>query len=249
MDQFFTRHNTILNISEYDSDKLADFIAPIAAVSRVTYKNIYVIDYHKRCFDYVSDNPFFLCGMSAHEVKEMGYAFYFKVVAEQDLDMLARVNEAGFSFFESIPLNERLLYSISYDFRLKSESGNLILVKHKLTPLFLTQEGKIWKALCLVSLSDKSMPGNVRIYKQNENTFWQYNFVTDQWDAGEKIFLSDRERDILYLSTQGLKVPEIGEKINLSADTVKFHRRKIFEKLEVSNITEAIFIAINNRLI
>ncbi len=249
MDRFFTHHNVIKSISEHDRAKLADFLAPIIAVSRITYKNIYVIDYYKQCFDYVSANPFFLCGMSAEEVKEMGYAFYFKVVAERDLDMLARINKAGFKFLENVPLNERLLYSISYDFRVKSESGNLILVNHKLTPLFLTQEGKLWKALCLVSLSDKSKPGNVRIYKQNENIFWQYNLTTNSWVKGEKIILSERERDILFLSTQGLKVPEIGEKINLSPDTIKFHRRKIFEKLEVSNITEAIFIAINNRLI
>lgn len=48
---------------------------------------------------------------------------------------------------------------------------------------------------------------------------------------------------------QHYPINEIATTIFLSPDTVKFHRRKIFEKLEVSNISEAISYATNNRLI
>ncbi len=34
--------------------------------------SIYVIDFNKKGFLYVSDNPLFLCGMSAEQVREMG---------------------------------------------------------------------------------------------------------------------------------------------------------------------------------
>ncbi|MFA7471008.1 MAG: LuxR C-terminal-related transcriptional regulator [Weeksellaceae bacterium] len=35
----------------------------------------------------------------------------------------------------------------------------------------------------------------------------------------------------------------------MTSDTVKFHKRKLFKKLEVNNISEAIVCAINNKLI
>ncbi|WP_312192935.1 LuxR C-terminal-related transcriptional regulator [Sphingobacterium sp.] len=35
----------------------------------------------------------------------------------------------------------------------------------------------------------------------------------------------------------------------VSIDTVKFHRRKLFEKLGVNNMNEALVFALNNRLL
>ena len=66
----------------------------------MAYSCVYVIDYEKQAFEYVSDNPLFLCGHSAKEVKEKGYAFYYKYVAKEDLDLLARIISIGFDYFE-----------------------------------------------------------------------------------------------------------------------------------------------------
>jgi DNA-binding CsgD family transcriptional regulator len=61
--------------------------------------------------------------------------------------------------------------------------------------------------------------------------------------------LSEREIDILRLSSQGLSNSEIGEKIFIDVNTVKFHKKNIFQKFDVKNITEAITYAVNKRLI
>ena len=42
---------------------------------------------------------------------------------------------------------------------------------------------------------------------------------------------------------------EIGETLFIDANTVKFHKKKLFEKLHAENITEAVGIAANMRLI
>ena len=52
--------------------------------------------------------------------------------------------------------------------------------------------------------------------------------------------LSQREIKILQLITQGLTNREIGERLFLALDTVKGHNRKIFDKLQVQNRTEAV---------
>jgi len=52
--------------------------------------------------------------------------------------------------------------------------------------------------------------------------------------------LSPRELEILRLIAQGLSNREIGERLFLALDTVKGHNRRIFEKLQVKNRTEAI---------
>jgi len=249
VNSFFSLKNTVQSISNEESEQLSNYLLAIDAFSRTTYKSIYVIDYHQQCFDYVSDNPLFLCGHTAQEVKEMGYSFYFKFVVEDDLDLLLKINKAGFDFYERIAVEERPLYTISYDFRLKNNDGNIILVNHKLTPLFINKDGKIWKSFCIVSLSEKQSSGNIKIYKQNESKYWNYDLEGDFWETSESITLTDREKEILYLSIQGLTVGDIARRIFISPDTVKFHRRKLFDKLGVANITEAISFATNNRLL
>lgn len=246
---FFDSRNTIYTLSDKEKSQVLDYLEPIKAFSRATYTSIYVIDYMKQGFEFVSDNPLFLCGNSAKEVLDMGYSFYFKHVPQKDLELLLKINEVGFDFYEKIPLLSRTSYTISYDFHLKNSEGKLILINQKLTPVFLTDCGKIWKAICIISLSSERNSGNIKIYKNGENIVNNYNLAFNCWESNEKVFLSKREKEILHYSTRGFTINEIAEAIFVSPDTVKFHRRKLFEKLEVTNISEAIAFATNNKLL
>ena len=98
-DEFFLENNTINEVTENELNKSFDYKEAIYAFERITYASIYIIDYHKQAFEYVSDNPLFLCGHSVDEVREMGYAFYFKNVLPEDLEMLIKINKVGFDFY------------------------------------------------------------------------------------------------------------------------------------------------------
>lgn len=246
---FFSSKNTVRKLTDTDIGQTANYIEAIKAFARTTHNSVYVIDYEKKGFEYVSDNPLFLCGRSAREVKEMGYDFYFKYVPEKDLELLLKINKVGFEFYEKLPIAERKNYTISYDFLLKTDEGKQILINQKLTPLFLTEKGKIWKAICIVSLSSQQNSGNIIIHKNNGNETFSFDLETNYWKTLQKIELSDREKEILRYSIRGYAINEISEKIFVSPDTVKFHRKKIFEKFDVANISEAINYATVNKLI
>ncbi|WP_075341693.1 response regulator transcription factor [Tenacibaculum agarivorans] len=249
INDFFSNKNTVNQISDFEYMQTVNYLEPVKAFARTTYKSIYIIDYQKKGFEYVSDNPLFLCGHTAEEVVEMGYAFYFKYVTKTDLDLLLKINTIGFDFYETIPLEERKNHMISYDFHLKNNDGKELLINQKLTPLFLTKEGKIWKAICIISLSAEQDSGNIKVYKKGDNKVFEYDLDGDFWRTKERITLSSREKEILRYSIRGYKINEIAEAIFVSPDTVKFHRRKLFDKLEVVNISEAIVYVTNNRLI
>lgn len=246
---FFSFRNTVKTISQVDKEQLSNYLISIEAFSHITYSSIYVIDYHTKNFDYVSENPLFLCGHSAEEVKAMGYDFYFKHVAKEDIDMLDNINRIGFEYYGTIAKGERHLYTISCDFHLCDDNGHTFLINHKLTPLFLTESGDIWKAICIVSLSNNKETGNICIYKQNESRFLHYDLNKKHWTTEEQIHLSEREREILLISMQGYTINEVADKLFVSPPTIKFHRKNLFEKLQVSNIAEALAFATNNKLI
>jgi DNA-binding NarL/FixJ family response regulator len=67
----------------------------------------------------------------------------------------------------------------------------------------------------------------------------------DQMTAG----VSPREIEILQLVSKGLTNKEIGKVLNLSQFTVRNHLNHITQKLEASDRTEAIFIALQSGLI
>ncbi|WP_316820335.1 helix-turn-helix transcriptional regulator [Pedobacter gandavensis] len=241
--------NQLREISTKDRLQNYDYLAAVESLARLTYESVYVIDYEKMSFEYVSENPLFLCGYSPQEVLEMGYEFYFKNVPEEDLKLLTLINDAGFGFFEKLPAEEKKKYSITYDFHLRNQLGKQVLVNHKLTPMFLTGQDKIWKAMCIVSISHRQQLGNVFIYKQGSDEFWELDLISKVWRKSEKPTLSKREIEILHLYAQGLTINQIAEKIFVAPDTVKYYRRRIFERLDVNNIVEALSYAVNNKII
>jgi DNA-binding NarL/FixJ family response regulator len=61
-----------------------------------------------------------------------------------------------------------------------------------------------------------------------------------QQTADELAVLSEREQQVLDLLSQGLIYKEIGEKLNISYETVHTYIRRIYEKLQVRTRTEAV---------
>lgn len=66
------------------------------------------------------------------------------------------------------------------------------------------------------------------------------SFHTHQKDNAEMKKLSEREKEILHLLSDGLRYKEIADKLFLSTETVRTHIRNIYEKLQVNSRTEAL---------
>lgn len=245
INQFFKEF--VVEQSDTTPEALAYNAGTLDAIARVSGHSFYVIDYHKKGFAYVSPNPLFLCGRTPGEVLKKGYYFYEEVLPEEDLEMLLEINRMGFGLFRSMPMEKRLDHIISYDFRLIQPNRQHLMVNHKLTPILLTTTGEIWLALCSVSLSTSDEPGNVFIRINNE--LHRYSFAGKRWREAEIVKLSEREKEVLQLSAEGYANDEISEKLFIDINTVKFHKRKLFEKFNVKNITEAITFARNNWLL
>jgi DNA-binding CsgD family transcriptional regulator len=242
--------NKIDSITADDKSQFSNYIEVVKSFAKITYQSVYVIDYEEMKFEYVSLNPLFLSGYTTEEVQQMGYDFYFNNVPNNDLELLSIINTSGFDFYDKLPnTDERKLYSISYDFHLKGKYEKPVLINHKLTPLFLNEKGAVWKSLCVVSISHNKTSGNVTINKQGSGIMWKLDLAKRIWIKAEKPILKERELEILRLYAQGLTINQIADKICVSPDTIKYYRRKIFETFEVKNFTEALFFAIDNKVI
>ena len=240
---FFRPIDPIEGISESDYKSLNHYIASLEAISRMIDLSYYVIDYKKHEFLHVSNHPLFLAGYEREEVRMMGYDFFSKVVPTTDLDMLFEINEKGFNFYYNLPPERRPKGYISYDFRIKNKNNSLILINHKLTPLILNNEGNLWISLCLVTLSTAKKPGNMYIQMQDECVKYNYNFRTKKFIPAKNKQLSQIENNVIQYLSLGNTTKEISRLLSISENTVKFHKKNIYRKLDVKNSNEAVYFA------
>ncbi|KPL78333.1 LuxR family transcriptional regulator [Ornatilinea apprima] len=61
--------------------------------------------------------------------------------------------------------------------------------------------------------------------------------------------LTDREREVLELLVEGYSNPEIADKLVVSRSTIKFHVSSILSKLHVTSRTEAVAVALKEKLV
>ena len=247
-DRFFSSNNKAEGITPEDYARAEYYKQAAEAISKITYESVYIIDYYKRNFLYVSPNPLFLCGFSPNEVKGLGYNFYTTRVPDDEVSLLLKINAIGFRFFNNHPLEERPLFSISYDFHINN-NGEYVLVNHKLTPLAMDPYGHMWLAMCFVSISSHDKPGNIEVRKLGQSDYWKFDLDLDRWIKAPGVKLTEGEKEVLLLSARGLTVDEIAERVHRAKDSIKSRRRAIFEKLGVKSISEAIAFVTNDKLI
>ena len=260
IDDFFMYENRVEGITDADYQRAQPYVEAAQAFAQTTYQSIYIIDYFRKDFLYVSDNPLFLCGHTADEVRQMGYGFYLSHVPEDEVPMLTELNRSGFRAFYDEPVENRRQCMMSYDFHI-THGDRLLLVNHKITPLAMTPErqrvgeasaegmGRVWLALCTVSLSPHKEAGHIEFFQFHTGEKREYSLEAHRWKNRETITLKPEEKQILTLSAQGYTMKEIAGLMLRSFDTVKFYRRQIFEKLGVQNITEALALATNYGLV
>ena len=248
VEDFFSTINAVSDIQDERYAHLELLKRAVDAMANATYQSIYVIDYFKRAFLHVASNPLFLCGHTADEVRQMGYAFYIEHVPAEEQAMLTEINEAGFQKFNDVPQDERKGCFMSYDFHIFN-GDDTFLVNHKITPFALAEDGRAWLAMCVVSLSPHSEPGHIEFHKKGEAKYWEYSLDYHRWFLKESIALRPQEKQVLILSAQGYTVAQIADKMCRSVDTVKTYKRLMFERLGTRSITESLTLATNSGLI
>ena len=244
---FFIPSNSVYDITENDYQRAEVLINAAKAFARSTHKSVYIIDYFRKNFLYASETLAYICGGNKAKILEYGYDIYINNVPEYDQKMLLEVNEAGFNFFNNIPVEKRAEYTISYDFHIVND-GKKRLVNHTLTPMMMTEAGKIWLALCTFSPSPRKRTGYIRMHKNGERIYHEYNLTSHSWEERQIPQLTDMEHEVLRFSLQGYTMNEIADKLCKSIDSVKTYKRNLFARLKVKNIAEAISYATTYRL-
>ncbi|MGL5563794.1 MAG: hypothetical protein ACRDCN_14420, partial [Tannerellaceae bacterium] len=137
-------------------------------------------------------------------------------------------------------LDENVYFTVEHSFDIhKKQEG----VCFKILPFLY--DSKYNLLATLVIIQPKQFAGSAILRKHNitENKTYVYDHASKLFVSDEFIRLTDIECEIIHLSGMGVKEKDIAKKMNLTLPILKRNKTTIFEKLKVSSISEAIFVA------
>ncbi len=215
-------------------------------ISHALGNSVYVMDLHSRQFLYVSPHPLFLCGYSPDEARQLGYSFYPQIVPQNDLLLLLYIHKMIHAYL-SVPENLPNLEYFIFNFRI-IDNGTPTMVNHQMFPYQSDENPKTWIAACIVSCSTQKSSGNLCAFYKDKPYYFQYEFESEKWKKQPKIELSEHEKCILKLAGQGKETQEIADTLHRCKQTIKNQKSKLFEKLNVNSMKDALTVVKNYQL-
>lgn len=212
------------------------------AFAKNTNQCIYISNAQSPEFFYTSGKFERLLGLTAEKVKEMGFRFYLDFVPEEEHRILYTAFKEGQNFLLNQLPAERTEYNISCDIHVLN-SRKKLLVHQTATPILLGRDGMPLLSLCIMKPSIMHEAGNIVVKRKGHRAFYKYDMDKGEWIKESRIILNETERRILLLSSQGYKMEDIANILCKSLDTIKSSKRRLFLKMDVNNLQEAMAFA------
>ncbi|KAB1067523.1 PAS domain-containing protein [Tamlana haliotis] len=204
-------------------------------------------------FEYVSKNIKACLGLDADEVKSKGMRYFWSRMHPEDLDLWLHALSDLMKFtLNEINVEDRSKMTYTWNYRLKNNNDEYVNIVQNTTPLEFDSGSKPIIGLAhytvLVPEINLQICASAKLLNgQNEYETVYYNNLSQKL-LSEGI--TNRERDIIRLLVLNHSSKMIGEKLNISSNTVDTHRRNILKKLNISSTGELVgMIKMNTNLI
>ncbi|GHT66017.1 hypothetical protein AGMMS50239_26810 [Bacteroidia bacterium] len=214
--------------------------------SKIMNGSVYVIDFHKQCFHFVSDHELFLSEYSLDDALKMGYDFFSKIVYPEDLQLFIGIHRAVLQYLSEPDSNPQEIDYFAFNVRLLNH-GLPLMVYHKISLIFINDCARM--AVCHLSGSVIHKSGNLGIYSKDKKKYSSYSFEKHQWQEKKLINLTNREKEILKLAKQGKSNKEISDILCVSEKTIWNTETMLYRKLGVHSMLEAVIFATNHGMV
>ena len=184
---------------------------------------------------YMSHNASHVLGYEQEIMEKKSFLQqFFHLVHEADQPDLFDCVNFVHDLLESIPVDEHHLYRIGLHYRFKRKNGQYIyLYDEKATLAF--KPGNLYYGLFRDITNERSFTGvKAEVFKLDITV----SKIQEYKPSASRNPLSKREKELVTLIKQGLSTKEIAWSLNISHNTVRNIKSKLFEKYNVSNSIE-----------
>ena len=199
---------------------------------RCCMQGIAIFDLKRNRFVCVSENFGLLANSPAENVLNDGIKWFEEVF---DTDSISLFQEMGSKWWFLIRSNTHSVnsYTISCDVKLKKMNRTLF---YSTTPIYIDKANGEGFFLDMMSVSSHNECSNLKITKERDvaELLMADDFTEIISDSG----ISNDDKRIILLSARGMSQEEIANVVNMSVDTVKAHKKRLYKQYGISTMRE-----------
>jgi DNA-binding CsgD family transcriptional regulator len=188
-------------------------------------------------FNYVSKNAPYLFGYSSeYMIRNVGIDKFFNHIHEADQQDLYDCFSVMHDQYESIMPEDHQKHRAVFHYRFKKPNGQYIYLYDEKATVQLRGSGTLYYVLFRDITAERSFTGvKVELFKQEDQVLTK---IREYKPSAQRTALSKREQQLVNLMRQGLSTKEIAWYLNISQNTVRNIKSKMFEKYNVNNSIE-----------
>lgn len=205
----------------------------------------FIFNFRTREFDYVSES---IWDMLGYEPSEFTVSTFMSTLHEDDRPWVISFEKTTGDFFMQIPSDKIMKYKNRYEYRVVKKNGGFLRVMHQVMIAQMDEDGGFIRSIGVVTdISHIKMDGRPTMSMVGMDGEASYhNLAVENIFLKTKDVLSNREKQILLLLTQGKLSKEIADLLFVSKQTVDSHRKNMLRKANVSTTGELISKAIRD---
>jgi DNA-binding CsgD family transcriptional regulator len=220
-----------------DVKSLIKQMSPALDMLSDTHIAAFVYNYKLGGYDYLNEHFARVLNEQKETILKEGINIMQQKVHKDDFQKCLNITQKAFFEYMKMKPKEKESVHFRFFFRMKKKKGEFAWFMQT-SKHFSNGENEIpMEVGYLIELFDPQHP--LRVMGVLETNSRRLDIFPDGID--DLITkLSNREFEILQLARQGVKTKYIAEKLKLSENTIKTHRRNLLKKLEVNSMMQAI---------
>lgn len=236
-----------INAFAYNNPSDTDYMSRIIDVaSKLTNTSMLLYDFEKRSVIHKSEKLLYMDEATICDIQRESSNPYWSLVTPADLDVLFDVEKAYFNILKSFSSEQQLKHTLVINFNILLKQKEQT-VTQKFSPLKLQQAGT--PSLGLLSVTQTANETCERAAIFGNGFRYAYDSQSRSFVLfSTKLQLTLIEKAIISLASRGLSTELIAKELYRSPNTIKTHKKRLFEKLKVSTIAEAIMLVDNYNL-
>ena len=194
---------------------------------------MFIINASTQQYLYLTKNVEHCTGLSRQNIYREGVPFVISRVHPDDRELWLLAIEIMMPKLFALSRDQQLRASFQFNYRFQHEDGTYINIVDNTIPIELTQAGMpyIFFGQASVTGQEEPLPVSASLRVLNEKGKYEELYRVNLTQEKFRAHFTRRENEILMLMTQGLTSVLIAERLFISEETVKTHRKRINAKL------------------
>jgi len=217
----------------------------------LTEQVCFLLDYRTMKYLYVSENVTGVSGYSIDRIYTEGIDYLGQHYHPDDVDKLPFIFKTLTDRLSRLTPDKILKCRLSYDYRVRYADGKYRRLLQDNIPLVLDDKKNVVYGIIIMT--------DISLHKTIDSINYKIvSYLTPERpvtllegtvgaDPGNK--LSGREKEVVRLTAEGFSQKEIADRLSISIQTVKTHRKNLIRRLNVKNSAELVKYCMANLII